>query len=182
MGYSCTAAANYTLDAIGELIGSPSSNGMPNGDGFFEIGRENADGAITGTVWRKLNAAERARFAHLDALDDRVQRRGSFRIDESGKVRRFPGLPATLLRQAEAKGAMTYARHHGLDNLHDAPDWRKLRGAILASLDGGAKPFDLWDVLQAVASAYQRENKVTFLTLPGINADDYRSFLANLGE
>jgi hypothetical protein len=31
MGYSSTAAASYTLDAIGELIASDTSNGMPDG-------------------------------------------------------------------------------------------------------------------------------------------------------
>ncbi len=58
MGYSCAAKARYTLDKLSELIAAPMSNGMPDG-GLYEHGRENADGAITGTVWRKLNAAER---------------------------------------------------------------------------------------------------------------------------
>ena len=57
MGYSSTAAASYTLEKLGELFRGEarangieqwdSSNILPDG-GFWEIGRENDDGSITG--------------------------------------------------------------------------------------------------------------------------------------
>ena len=103
MGYSCTAKASLTLTAIEALIDlnyktNGTSNATPDG-GFFEIGRENADGAITGTVWKPYDAG-------------RVTRRGSFRIDAEGRVVRFPGVPSALLREAEREGAIQFATRY----------------------------------------------------------------------
>lgn len=105
MGYSCTAKAAYVRDAISELISKTypevkSSNGMPDG-GFWEVGRENYDGAITGTVWKPWPEDP-----------TRVVRRGGFKIDADGKVVRFPGLPRKILALAEKEGDATYIRNH----------------------------------------------------------------------
>jgi hypothetical protein len=114
MGYSCTAKAALVRDAIQVLVDDafyPSKKGPSNrtiDGGFWETGRERADGAITGTVWRKLNAAEKIKYASLDNLDARVTRRGSFKIDPEGKIVRFPGLPRDLKAAAEARGAKRY--------------------------------------------------------------------------
>lgn len=103
MGYSYTAKAGATLDAVTKLIRETTSytasNAMPDG-GFWETGRENGDGAITGTVWRPCGA-------------DLVRKRGSFRIEPDGTISRFPGLGAALTTKAEAMGAATYKRIYG---------------------------------------------------------------------
>jgi hypothetical protein len=115
MGYSCTAAAGCVLDAVTAVAaprdkeGKRPSNGLPGG-GFWEIGRENADGAVTGTVWRNLNAQERARWSHLDNLDERVTRAGGFRIEPCGHISRFPGLPKDLREAAERTGKRRYQK------------------------------------------------------------------------
>ena len=80
MGYSATAAAFRTLDAIGRYTayeGGPS-NGFRNGgtEGFWEIGREQKDGAITGMVYL--------------TRDGYIVKSASFRINPDGVVARFP--------------------------------------------------------------------------------------------
>ena len=86
MGYSYAAKAGYTMDSIGKLLddkyGRQCSNGMPDG-GFYDYGREQRDGAMTGTVWApwdkdptrvvKRGSSESSRMAGLsDSLDCRV--------------------------------------------------------------------------------------------------------------
>lgn len=103
MGWSCTAAASLTLDALGALVSRDSKHGSNGiGDwGFFETSRvEHADGAITGSVFRMVDAAH-------------CRRAGGFRIEPDGKVARFPHVPAATLREAEARGAAEYARRYG---------------------------------------------------------------------
>ena len=100
MGYSCSAAASLTMTAIGELIGGESSNGMPDG-GFYERGREQPDGAMTGSVYVPVGT-------------NGCRKRGSFRINADGKVTRFPGLTRVLLAKAEAMGAKEYKRIYSL--------------------------------------------------------------------
>jgi len=103
MGYSCTARAAFTKDAIQQLVNrdypGECSNRLPNG-GFWERGREQHDGAITGTCWRPID-------------DQHVRRAGSFKINADGTVRRFPGLPRALLSEAERIGADRYAEVYG---------------------------------------------------------------------
>lgn len=104
MGYSCTALAQFTMDSIQEHFvparrpydGRPS-NGLPGG-GFWEIGRENADGAITGTLFRHRPS---------DPLGT-VRRYGSFRISPEGNINRFPGLTSSEKRAIEEKAALRY--------------------------------------------------------------------------
>lgn len=105
MGYSCNAASAYALDWIRDNVSlalpAKSSNGMPDG-GFWEVGRENADGAITGTVWKPWA---------VDPL--RVVRRGGFRIEPDGRVSRFPGLSAAERAKASEAGRTGYrASYH----------------------------------------------------------------------
>jgi len=100
MGYSCTAAAAYTLEALTTLLALPTSNGTPDG-GFFERGRENASGAITGMVWKPH-----------PRMPGHVTRRGGFHIDHVGKVHHFPGVPRALWARAEAMARETYERNH----------------------------------------------------------------------
>lgn len=62
--------------------------------GFFEETRKDQpDGGICGSVYRHLNASEKAKWAHLDNLENRVVKAGSFKIAGSGRIVRFPGIP-----------------------------------------------------------------------------------------
>lgn len=84
MGYSCTAKANNVLKFILEDICSKNSSNSWEIDGvehFFEMGKENADGAITGSV-HKINPDG----VHCKNI-------GGVRIEPCGKVTRFPSLP-----------------------------------------------------------------------------------------
>ena len=159
MGYSCTAAASYTLDAIDRALDATNpvrrcSNETPDG-GFYERGREQPDGAITGTVWKPCG-------------DGRVVKRGSFKINADGTVTRFPGLPGAMLRAAESAGAAEYQRRH-------APppnDWRA-RGVRLAAFlrgDGATLAADCWNDFQAVFSGWQRDARVMFACMPACTA------------
>lgn len=101
MGWSCSAKASYTLEAITKLIDRESSNDLPGGIGFFEASREEwIDGSITGTVW-KFVAANRASSA------------GSFKISGEGKIVRFPLLPKEIKAWAEALSAVQYKKYYG---------------------------------------------------------------------
>lgn len=147
MGYSSTAKASYTLDAIGKLIAAKTSNGMPDG-GFYEVGREQADGAITGTVYRTW-----------PALPLRCERRGSFRIEPDGAVKRFPGLPAALLRKAEQMGAATYKANYGT--------WQERGAAFLAEMESGRVIGKLsWSWFESIFKAWQQEKRIMFAVMP----------------
>src|SRR5262245_24937702 len=123
MGYSCTAKAALVLDAVSflmrEAAGSESSNAMPDG-GFFErSNKEHADGAITGTVFKRVAVytdAERAKVAadmgpnvKPEWIGDPCKRAGTFKISADGKIVRFPGLSKTQRAEAERKGAAEFA-------------------------------------------------------------------------
>lgn len=81
MGYSCTAAADDMLREIQAMF--PSKSNFWKDDAgieyFLEGGRENRDGAITGTVFR------------MDGY-----KVGSVRIEPNGFVTRFPHLPKRI--------------------------------------------------------------------------------------
>lgn len=169
MGYSYAARAGYTLDAIGKLIdairtekGLPDcSNGTPDG-GFWEHGREQADGAIVGTVWKPY------------APDpSKVERRGSFRIEPNGKVKRFPGLPAALLRQAEAMGEATFKANHGT--------WRERGAAFLPKLESGEADGKLsWSWFESIFAGWQREARIMFAAMPHANNADMAEALRHM--
>lgn len=85
MGYSVAAAANDRLNGIMEHNADESSNTWFDDKGgryFYDVGRENADGAFTGSVWKFITEGQYA---------GRVNRAGSIRIEANGKVTRFPG-------------------------------------------------------------------------------------------
>ena len=84
MGYSYRKDAGDSLDLIIAAkndLADLSSNSWHNDSGchcFYETGRENADGAITGTIWKETTKGSGVGFTH------------SFRIAGNGKVIRFP--------------------------------------------------------------------------------------------
>ena len=123
MGYSCTARASLVMDAVRAILdrdipGNRLSNKLPNG--FYEIGREQADGAITGTVWKTVRkytdeerAAEAAKMGQSirpEWVGDPCRKAGSFKVSAEGWIVRFPQLTKAQKAEAEAKGAAEYTR------------------------------------------------------------------------
>lgn len=90
MGYSCAANADVTMRQIMAFSGCNSSNSWEGNNGFVyftQIGRERADGAITGTVYKILK-------------DGSGKRSGGFRIEPNGYVTRWPCLNNAMREHA----------------------------------------------------------------------------------
>jgi hypothetical protein len=86
MGYSCTQDADHTLGVIGKLFatdGNPNYLTIHGRRYFFERGRENADGAITGKLMQLLEN------------DTLCQEAGSVKIHADGRLGLFPRLNST---------------------------------------------------------------------------------------
>ena len=82
MGYSCTKDASDMLGLIRHTFNNGKySNGLRIGAAtfFYEVGRENADGSITGTL-----------FENVD--ENHARKYGSFKIHAEGVIVRFPGI------------------------------------------------------------------------------------------
>ena len=88
MGYSCRQSADKAHDVILRAVTDPAGSSntweFRGVRYFYETGREQRDGAITGTVWRFL------------ADDSHVRRAGSVRIDPDGRLVRWPCIPADV--------------------------------------------------------------------------------------
>ncbi len=83
MGYSCSYEADITMDAITKSPEFRCANGWIGDDKvnyFFEIGKENIDGAMTGSVY-KSNSGKRV---------------GGFKIASNGRLISFPHLPKNI--------------------------------------------------------------------------------------
>jgi hypothetical protein len=161
-----------TLDAIGDELDRLSerqgktrkgSNSLPNG-GFWEIGREHEDGAVTGTVFKPY-------------LQDpgRVVRTGSFRIEPSGKVTRFPTLPRDFLGDCVVRAADRY-----LSRYQPFEGWNSYRAALMTSIEVGMPEAQAWEKVQTLGAEYQRQNGIAFLTLPAIDTKSMLVWLADL--
>ena len=110
MGYSCGALEDCVLEGIRKTVkmytykdGRQSSNvyhGVRGGVYMFEIGRENPDGAITGTISRFTTPIEGS--DHAMAKTSR-----GFRI-EAGKIIRFTGMSRKQMDAAEKIGVALY--------------------------------------------------------------------------
>ena len=88
MGYSCAKNANDSLDKINNILQDEYTDKLPTTEdgkvidftvpnGFFEIGKENYDGAITGTVWKFIGS-------YCSDGKFNCNKSGSFRIEPSG--------------------------------------------------------------------------------------------------
>jgi hypothetical protein len=87
MGYSCTKAASEMLGLIrNQFSDGVTGNGLRFGGSnyFYEVGRENVDGAITGSV-----------FEHID--ETHARKVGSFRIAPDGHIPRFPRIKRDMM-------------------------------------------------------------------------------------
>lgn len=102
MGYSCTKSADDTLKLIGKTFATDGNPNILTINGklyFFERGREQSDGAITGVLF----------FTEKDS--PWASAVGSVRINADGTIARFPRIPGNVKTQLSLK-ATTYD-HHG---------------------------------------------------------------------
>jgi len=91
MNYSCTAIADDVFIEIGNIMNKdyPSSDKISNKweykkrTYFYERGRENQDGAITGGVFELKD-------------DGYAYHTGSFKISAGGEIERFSHLPTVV--------------------------------------------------------------------------------------
>lgn len=98
MGYSCSAIAGIVMDAaisiiqarLGDCGGSSNAFGSPEVNYFVEIGREQADGSITGTTFK--------------SIANMCRKAGSFKINGDGNIARFPMMTKAEREQAEQAG------------------------------------------------------------------------------
>jgi hypothetical protein len=106
MGYSCAAVAGIVMDKLvaqlqkdGGVDEHNSSNTWKHKGVFYmeERGRENSDGAVTGTISRFVgpNSAKRI---------------GSYRIEPNGEITRFATSSAKQRAQAVADGVAEFQR------------------------------------------------------------------------
>jgi hypothetical protein len=80
MSYSCTQDASHMLGVISKMYatdGNPNILTIKGKMFFFERGRENTDGSITGYLFQMLP-------------DGMACKRGSVKIDADGQIARFP--------------------------------------------------------------------------------------------
>lgn len=88
MGYSCTALADETRFRISEICkkeGNMQNTFKHNGNEyFFEVGRENADGSITGTIWKSIKGMNADGTPNEYGLIA-----SSFRIEPNGEITKF---------------------------------------------------------------------------------------------
>jgi hypothetical protein len=91
MGYSCTQDAANTLAVIGKMFNTDGNANILTIRGeqyFFERGREQADGAITGKLYQMLP-------------NDLCRSVGNVRINADGSIKCFPRLKVAETIEAE---------------------------------------------------------------------------------
>jgi hypothetical protein len=123
MGYSCTAAARLVLDEIqAQFRWKNSSNTFQTTKGifFWEVGREQSDGSITGRIWKCDSDTISKQLPHgspyLPNQTLLAQRFGGFKITPSGIIHRFPGLPRHWWRELERRADTKYTETYGKVN------------------------------------------------------------------
>lgn len=163
MGHSYTIAASDTLQAVIDLIGHDMGNGMPGG-GFFEVGKEHRDGSITGGVFTA----------------NPCRRRGTFRIDPDGSVRRFPGLPVVLRTAAEYEGKL----HYRLSNYGWSDNWVGGAQEILRHIATAPGPLSprIWKMFTEFVGCWQRQFRIMFQVYPVNDVESIAQFIRETME
>lgn len=100
MGYSCNVKAEITLRAIQQL--DEFTCGHADYKYFADIGKENRDGAITGTVYEITGP--------LEGMNRACRKAGSFRINPDGSITRFPGVSKRMFGALHIHCIETYDR------------------------------------------------------------------------
>jgi hypothetical protein len=108
MGYSCSARANCVLDQVEKL--DEFDRYSSNYKYILQIGKENKDGAITGTVYEFTGPWSQDK---KDLLQTRpCKKTGSFRINPNGSIARLPGVSKRLYGVLEIAGIEAFDRQH----------------------------------------------------------------------
>ena len=104
MGYSCTRDAADTLAVIEHTFRTKDAHVLTirGTDYFFERGREQADGAITGKLMEMLP-------------DDYCRSVGTVRINPDGSIARFPRL--RVMETVKAEDTMRHMQRENPDLL-----------------------------------------------------------------
>jgi hypothetical protein len=93
MSYSCAARASdierVWADVCYKQTGSSNVYEVDGKRYFYNVGREQRDGAVTGSVWRMEVALRDSKGSHVGS-DGVCVRAGTFRIEPDGTVTRFP--------------------------------------------------------------------------------------------
>lgn len=105
MGYSCSARASHVLKQIDCLDEFDISS--PNHKYFYEIGKENNDGAITGIVFEFIGESN----IQEGYLTRPCKKAGSFRIEPDGSIKRFPGIPKHMYNALEIAALIFKVNH-----------------------------------------------------------------------
>jgi|AntAceMinimDraft_6_1070360.scaffolds.fasta_scaffold42587_2 hypothetical protein len=121
MGYSCNAIATFALEAIIEILNRDNGEhpkgigngwiGNSRGDKagkpyFYEVGKERADGAITGPTYYEVRNG--------------CKETSGFRISGNGVIERFPGTSSKQRDEASIKAytKMVEVYGRGMSNSH----------------------------------------------------------------
>jgi hypothetical protein len=100
MGYSCRRSAQLCVDEIEKRIipaTGPSNTWMYKGNTYFwERGREQDDGAITGTVWLIYDKPGSPIGENSTKL---CHRSGTIRVEGHGKLTRWPFIPREVRQE-----------------------------------------------------------------------------------
>jgi hypothetical protein len=119
MGYSCSAKARFTFDAITKLV--DFCDDKETNKYWLDIGRENFDGSITGKVYEFCGIT----YKDKDGYNRRPCReKGNFKIDKNGIIIRFPGLAKGVWELLQVEGNTLYKREYlGIGRTrHDLPN------------------------------------------------------------
>jgi len=112
MGYSCTVKADMVLEALYTQLQATGPAKVANGwtvgkrEYFFEQGRENTDGSITGTI--------------REVICKLAYHRGSAKINHDGKISRWPSSTKAQRESAMIAGLVKFHSEHGGGWLDDA--------------------------------------------------------------
>ena len=103
MAYSCSTTAANMLGIITKTFatkGNPSILTIHGKKYFFERGKENPDGAITGTLY-KMPDDGGVTVAPLMTSKGTCRKMGSVRIEADGLITRFPRVSCRYMREFE---------------------------------------------------------------------------------
>lgn len=114
MGYSCSALASLTMDGMFAEMektcppADKTSNGwiFKGNSYFFERGREQDDGAITGSVYRHGDN-------NNGIAKGFCRRVGSVKILSNGQIKSWPFTTKGMREKAQAAGRKRFAEIHG---------------------------------------------------------------------
>lgn len=162
MGYSATAEAFKTLDLIGELLDKHQphrvgSNEFWTEDGciaFWEIGREQFDGSMTGSVY--VDSTGNGKYFKV----------GGFKIHANGNLIRFPHMPGYIRKAVRNPDVRKSTR------------FELRRERVFAKLGGNAT--EAWDAVQEFANEWQQLTGTAFVVMPRCETQTMYAFVKGL--